>query len=108
MSRRAGDTIASVSRNRPARKVPTPIPTANSEVHQKRWASLALLFLIVVAYANSLNGPFMFDDREAILDNPSIRTLWPPGVVLFPERQLPVSGRPLANLSFAINCVVRH
>jgi len=62
-----------------------------------------LLFLIVAAYANSLNGPFMFDDREAILDNPSIRTLWPPGVVLFPERELPVSGRPLANLSLAMN-----
>ena len=66
-------------------------------------ARLALAFLVVVVYANSLNGPFMFDDRESILDNPSIRTLWPPSVVLFPERDLPVSGRPLVNLSLAMN-----
>lgn len=87
---------------RSRRRVPQQIHNANRELYRKRWASIALLFLIVVVYANSLNSPFMFDDRESILDNPSIRTLWP-SVVLFPQRDLPVSGRPLVNLSLAIN-----
>jgi protein O-mannosyl-transferase len=53
-------------------------------------------------YLNSLQRPFMFDDMSAIVDHPGIRQLSDPHVLL-PERERPVAGRPLVNLSFAIN-----
>jgi hypothetical protein len=56
-----------------------------------------------LTYANSLSGPFIFDDHLAIIENPQIREWWRPEVVLFPERELPTAGRPLVNLSFALN-----
>jgi hypothetical protein len=58
-----------------------------------------------LAYASALGQPFMFDDMAAIVDNDSIRRLADPGV-LRPERERPVAGRPLVNLSFAINYAI--
>ena len=59
----------------------------------------------VVAYHNSLTGPFVYDDLLSILDNRSIRHLWPPGDVLSPPRGdgLTVEGRPVLNLSLGLN-----
>ena len=64
-----------------------------------------LLLAVLMAYANSLAGPFVFDDLPAIPENPSIRRLWPLGPVLRPDVDggLTISGRPLVNLSLAIN-----
>jgi protein O-mannosyl-transferase len=56
----------------------------------------------VLAYGNSLAGPFIADDSVAIVGNEEIRSLRP-SVVLFPKRERPVAGRPLANLTFALN-----
>lgn len=53
------------------------------------------------AYANSLGGPFLFDDVPAIVHNPSIRHLaaaWHP-----PADGSGVAGRPLVNFSLALN-----
>ncbi len=55
------------------------------------------------AYHNSFHGPFVFDDGPAIRDNPTLRTLWPPSVPLSPPPDTGVGGRPLVNLSFALN-----
>ncbi|MHC4967156.1 MAG: tetratricopeptide repeat protein [Planctomycetota bacterium] len=55
------------------------------------------------AYANSLGGPFIYDDAAAIVENRSIRQLWPPGEVLWPPTGTPVAGRPVVNLTLAIN-----
>ena len=38
----------------------------------------------LIAYHNSLGGPFVFDDIPAIVENPSIRHMWPLGDVLAP------------------------
>jgi len=58
----------------------------------------------IVAYSNSFGGPFVFDGANAIVDNASIRHLWPLGAVLRPPADgSPVSGRPLTNLTFALN-----
>jgi len=64
-----------------------------------------ILAVGVVAYSNSLSGPFVLDDVPAIAENASIRDLSLPSV-LAPVRGLPVSGRPLVNLSLAINYAV--
>jgi tetratricopeptide (TPR) repeat protein len=62
---------------------------------------LALVTLIV--YANALTGPFVRDDVVAIVENASIRSLADVAAVLTPERELPVAGRPLVNVSLALN-----
>jgi protein O-mannosyl-transferase len=63
-------------------------------------ATLALL--TIAAYRESLSAPFFFDDRPAILNNPTIRHLWPISDLLKPPIS-GASGRPVANLSFALN-----
>ncbi|MGH7179365.1 MAG: tetratricopeptide repeat protein [Tepidisphaeraceae bacterium] len=67
---------------------------------------LALIGAIVAVYWKSFGAPFLFDDERAIWDNPSIRSLHPISAVLVPPRELPTSGRPLVNLSFALNYAV--
>lgn len=59
-----------------------------------------------LAYGNSFFGPRIMDDELATLKNPSIRQLWPIGPVLSPPAKLPVGGRPVLNLSFALNYAV--
>ncbi len=73
------------------------------------WAVAAVFAsLIGVVYGPAINVPFIFDDVGAIVQNESIVSLWPligsahPGP-LNPPLELPTSGRPLVNLSFAIN-----
>jgi tetratricopeptide (TPR) repeat protein len=59
---------------------------------------------ILAAYSNSLSGPFIFDDRNSIYDNPTIRHLWAIGSVLSPPGGgIAVQNRPVVNLSLAIN-----
>ncbi|CAN5588622.1 hypothetical protein BH09VER1_BH09VER1_40730 [soil metagenome] len=58
----------------------------------------------LAAYWNSFSGPFVFDDKHAIVDNPTIRNLWPIWPVITPlSGGGTVCGRPILNLSFAIN-----
>jgi protein O-mannosyl-transferase len=56
-----------------------------------------------LSYRSSFQGVFLFDDDEAIGNNPTIRQLWPITAPLAPLRDTPTAGRPLVNLSFAIN-----
>jgi hypothetical protein len=70
------------------------------------WLAVACLVgAILAAYHNSFSGPFVFDDGAAILGNPTIRHLSDLGSVLSPPRESgqTVGGRPLVNLSLAIN-----
>lgn len=62
----------------------------------------------LAAYHNSFRGPFIYDDVPAILDNPSIRHLWPPWVALLPPQGagMTAEGRPVLNFSFAINYAI--
>ncbi len=65
-----------------------------------------LIFLLIIglAYFNSFSGPLVFDDKPAISGNPSIRG-W--GTALVPPNSgSSVTGRPLVNLSFAINYAI--
>ena len=67
------------------------------------WAPLLIALAGFAAYANSFSGPYVFDDLGSIPENPTIRQLWPIGRVLTPPPGQTVSGRPLVNLSLAIN-----
>jgi len=79
-------------------------------INQTRVTRLAAGLLTVVAiavYANTLNAPFVFDDAPAIVDNPSIRNLADWRAVLSPPPSAgSAAGRPLINLSFALNHAV--
>jgi tetratricopeptide (TPR) repeat protein len=58
----------------------------------------------LAVYWNSFSGPFVFDDLPAIVDNASIRHLADLGAVLHPPQDgSSVTGRPLVNLTFALN-----
>jgi hypothetical protein len=67
------------------------------------WPGGLLVLAALVAYQNSFSVPFLFDDTAAIVDNPTIRHLWPIGEPLSPPGGLTVGGRPVLNLSFAVN-----
>ncbi|MGH9387692.1 MAG: hypothetical protein ACRD2N_25825 [Vicinamibacterales bacterium] len=54
----------------------------------------------MVSYGNSLSGPFVFDDRNAIVENISLRSF---DTVLSQAPNSPIAGRPLVALSFALN-----
>jgi tetratricopeptide (TPR) repeat protein len=86
-----------------------PYPLPASERRTIRLAAAGLVALVLAAYANSFQGAFVLDDIPAIIQNPSIRRLWPIGDVLFPtlgDQGVTTSGRPLINLSLALNYAV--
>jgi Flp pilus assembly protein TadD len=70
-----------------------------------RWA-IALIASALVAFSSAIPAPFVFDDIPGIEHNLSIRQLMPPSVPLQPPRDTPVAGRPVANVSLAINYAV--
>ncbi|MFZ1055016.1 MAG: tetratricopeptide repeat protein [Opitutaceae bacterium] len=71
----------------------------------RSWIGVGLIAAAAAgAYANSFLGSFQFDDIPSILENPTVRHLWPPGIPLCPPHgALTVSGRPILNLSLALN-----
>lgn len=68
-----------------------------------RYHAVVLVVAGVLAYATSFSNPFLYDDQTAIVKNPTIRTLSPLSTPLSPPRDTPVAGRPLVNLSLAVN-----
>lgn len=62
--------------------------------------------LLAVAYQNSFSGPFLGDGIVGIAQNPTIRHLWPLRVPLSPPPATTASGRPLLNLTFALNYAI--
>ena len=69
-------------------------------------AGLILVCATVIAYSNSFNGPFVFDDVGAILNNPTLTKLWPPWDALLGPvggSGSTAAGRPIVNLSLALN-----
>ena len=61
----------------------------------------------LAAWSNSFHGAFVLDDIPTIVSNPSIRRLGDVGAVLSPPKMgLPVTGRPLVNLTLALNYAV--
>jgi protein O-mannosyl-transferase len=80
--------------------------TANNEASRfgRFWPVLLIMVAGLAVYARSLSGPFLFDDAGSIVDNSTIRHLWPITTVLSPPSGgRTVSGRPIVNLTFALN-----
>lgn len=60
----------------------------------------------MLAYANSLSAPFIFDDAGAVLGNPTIRDLTSLAVLNPPADGSTTTARPLVNLSYALNYAI--
>ncbi|MBI4264428.1 MAG: tetratricopeptide repeat protein [Acidobacteria bacterium] len=71
-----------------------------------RWRAILIAATGVLVYWSALPAPFLFDDQTSLLTNGSIRELWPLSTPLSPPRETPVAGRPIVNLSFAVNYAI--
>jgi protein O-mannosyl-transferase len=83
------------------------VPTASRSADAL--AAALLVAAVWAVYLPALAAPFVGDDSISIVENESLRRLWPlvgdaenPGP-LAAEKDLPTAGRPLVNLSFALN-----
>ena len=93
---------------RPDPPVPPPAEHPASERRSRLEYLAPILIAIagIASYRNSLHGPFVLDDVFAISNNQTIRSLSPLGRVLSPPERSPVAGRPLVNLSLALNYAI--
>ncbi len=70
-------------------------------------AAGAIVLATAAAFSSSFRGAWIYDDMPAIVENPTIRQLWPVWKPLCPPLGgKAVSGRPLLNLSLAINYAI--
>jgi len=60
----------------------------------------ALAAAAIAAYSGTFSVPFLFDDDASIAGNPTIRHL---GTAFWPPANRTVTGRPILNLSLAVN-----
>jgi hypothetical protein len=69
-------------------------------------AGAALVLAAVVVYSRSLDVPFVFDDAPAVVNNPTLRNLWSIDIFSPPANGSGVTGRPLVNVTLAINYAI--
>jgi tetratricopeptide (TPR) repeat protein len=71
-------------------------------------AGAAIVLAGIAAYRDSFSGVMLYDDIPSIVENSTIRRLWPMGDILVTPGSgtLTVSGRPMLNLSFAVNYAI--
>ena len=63
-----------------------------------------LAAVVLAAYSNTFQVPFIADDPGSIAENATIRRLWPPWQAFCPPSGgVTASGRPLLNFSLAVN-----
>lgn len=72
------------------------------------WVTVGVVLAIWTAYLPGLDAPFIMDDASSIAANRSIRSLWPiwPVIVYEHGEGRTHDGRPLLNLSLAVNRAV--
>lgn len=90
--------------------VPTPGTSASERFRGRLQiaAAAAVCAAVVVVYASGLTAPFIMDDASSVTANRSIRSLWPIWpVICYPHGEGRThDGRPLLNLSLAVNRAV--
>jgi tetratricopeptide (TPR) repeat protein len=59
--------------------------------------------IVVIAYANSLDGPFFVDDLTTIADNTTIHDWHHLRDLVVSSEETPVTSRPVVALTFAVN-----
>jgi tetratricopeptide (TPR) repeat protein len=98
---RAEARAATSARASAARTISAPLePNIYSTRSSTLFAGGIIVLAALVAYHNSFSGPFILDDSNAITENPSIKHF---GTALSPPPTATTGGRPLLNLTFALN-----
>jgi len=70
-------------------------------------AAALVLMAAAIAFHNSFGGVYVLDDIQGIVENPTLRDLWPlSGPLNLIPGGLTVSGRPILNLSLAVNYAI--
>lgn len=95
MSRRTRPSSPADSRTKAASSPSSTLPL---------WPFAAVGLAAVAAYINAPGHPFVLDDQNAIVDNQTIRSI--AGSLAGGPFQSATAGRPLVNLSFALNHAV--
>ncbi|MGE4055881.1 MAG: hypothetical protein AB7F99_13875 [Vicinamibacterales bacterium] len=74
------------------------LPSVDRALKHPAVLCAAAVLLVCIAYSNSLSGPFTFDDRTEVVENPSIQNLrdWR-GVLRYNLT------RPVVNVSYAVD-----
>jgi len=62
-----------------------------------------LIVIIALVYIGSFQGVFIYDDFDAIIENPTISSLSPWWGPFFPGSSTTMRDRPLVNFTFALN-----
>ena len=84
------------------------MPESDRPHWPRRLAMAGIVLSALAAYGNSFSNAFVYPHLADIVDNPTIRHLWPIGPVL----RLPAEGRadcgwrPMVNLSLAVNYAI--
>ena len=95
-------TAKSVSRSLANAGAPRAAPVPSRRAVALAGAVIALATF--AAYYNTLSAPFIFDDEPAIVQNESIRKLWPLWSAMSPPPGASGAiGRPVVNLTLALN-----
>ena len=108
-ARRKAPTPSASSRTAQGRNSRATDAAARHSLAWRLGGAVLLVAAIGITYRDSLGAPFIFDDLATIVHNPSIRTIWPlvslsgEYTPLQPAPGSPVHGRPVVNLSLAVN-----
>ncbi len=91
-----------------SREASRPLATNGVRIRTLAGALSAAVILAagLLAYGNSFDGAFVFDDVPGIVNNPSIQSLWPPAKWFAAPPGSTPSGRPVLNLTLAINYAI--
>ncbi len=80
-----------------------PVENVGRDRRRTYLGAVAIVAATVLAYLGSFSGVWVLDDEPGILRNTTIRDLGAIGRVLSPPADTTVSGRPVGNLTFALN-----
>ena len=95
----------------PAHAIAQPPAAARVSPDRSGASRTALLAGILVvacalAYHNSLEGPFIFDDHQSVEENPHAHRLWPLTYSMRAPLASGIAGRPIVSLTIAINYAI--
>jgi tetratricopeptide (TPR) repeat protein len=87
--------------------MPHPASVSSPRFRLPPWLAVVCIVAVVcIAYANTINVPFVFDDAGAVQHNPTIRRLDSLAVLRPPPDGSTTTGRPVVNFSLAVNYAV--
>ena len=88
-----------------ARRSDTPLSSPLGSTSAGRWLAMAMIILTgLLIYSNNYTNGWLFDDYEAIVDNPRIQEPFSLQFLLHPaDTGTGLVGRPVAALTFALN-----